>query len=252
MNDATLANWVREGRKLHKDTIDKCGFCGNNLPTDLIDKLDKHFNQESEDLITSIDDILKDIKIEKTRVPNLLKIKNSYFYSNFTQDLDALVGQLEMYSTGYLASLEAIKKQLEKRRDDIFNPILFDEPVSVEDNLNKVRISYEELRSKSNKFTASLSTEQTNARESLRLHDIFRYITNINYKDESETIQVLEKEKGKAQINKDTAEEEVDTKQTQIDDLKSQLKDEHKGADQVNEYLNNFFGHKFLSLRPIR
>ncbi|MDF5810203.1 AAA family ATPase [Pseudomonas aeruginosa] len=34
----------------------------------------------------------------------------------------------------------------------------------------------------------------------------------------------------------------------EIKDLKSQLKDESKGADKVNEYLNSFFGHNSLKL----
>ncbi len=34
--------------------------------------------------------------------------------------------------------------------------------------------------------------------------------------------------------------------------MKSQLNDEEKGANKVNEYLSNFFGHDFLQLVPIK
>ena len=41
------------------------------------------------------------------------------------------------------------------------------------------------------------------------------------------------------------------TPKIKLNELKAQLKDESKGADRVNDYLNNFFGHKSLSLRAI-
>jgi wobble nucleotide-excising tRNase len=50
LNDAALASWVRNGRGHHQEKRDKCAFCGSDLPEDLWEKLDKHFNQESEEL----------------------------------------------------------------------------------------------------------------------------------------------------------------------------------------------------------
>ncbi len=36
-----------------------------------------------------------------------------------------------------------------------------------------------------------------------------------------------------------------------IEDKERLMKDEEKGALQVNEYLNNYFGHEFLTLQAI-
>lgn len=49
LNDAALATWVRTGRGHHQGKRDQCAFCGSDLPPDLWEKLDKHFNQESEE-----------------------------------------------------------------------------------------------------------------------------------------------------------------------------------------------------------
>ena len=251
LNDADLATWVRTGRGHHQEKRDKCAFCGSDLPEDLWEKLDKHFNQESEELRQALKTLLGSIERERSQVPNLLKIKNSDFYSNFTADLDSLAKQLSTLSTSYSQSLDSIKEQVEKRRDDIFARLEFKTPESFEEDLNAVRDSYEQLRNKSNQFTASLSADQSEARTALRLHEVYKFINDIKYGDECTTIKALNEAMGKAEEAKNTAKEKVDAKREKINELKAQLKDESKGADRVNDYLNNFFGHQSLSLKAI-
>lgn len=251
LDDAVLETWVRNGREHHKNKRTKCAFCGSDLPADLWEKLDKHFNQESEELRIAIEALLTSIDVEKSRIPNLLKIKNSDFYSNFSSDLETLGKQFSAQSTAYCKTLESIKEQLEKRKSDIFTSLTFDDPTSVEQDLNAVRDSYEELRNESNQFTASLSAQQSEARAALRLHEVFTFITDIKYADECKAIEILKEAMDKAEKAKKVAKTEVDTKKAKISELKAQLKDESKGADRVNDYLNNYFGHQFLSLKAI-
>ncbi len=251
LNDTTLAEWVRAGRKQHQGKRDKCAFCGSDLPSDLWEKLDKHFNQESEKLRQALSGLLGEIDRERSRVPNLLKIKNSDFYSKFSADLDSLAKQLAEQSNSYRASLDSIKEQVEKRNNDIFTPLTFDEPESVEEPLNEVRKSLERLRKESNRFTKSLNENQRKAREALRLHEVHTFSNDIKYTDESEKIEALEKAKDEAKKAKDAVKEKVDEKQARINGLKAQLQDESKGAERVNDYLNHFFGHQLLSLKAI-
>lgn len=251
LNDAALATWVRTGREHHQGKRDKCAFCGSDLPPDLWKKLDKHFNRQSEDLRKALDNLLGTIERERARVPNLLKIKDSDFYSNFTSKLDSLAEQLSNQSDSYSASLDSVKEQIKKRKDDIFTPLEFDEPESFEDALNATRDSFEQLRNESNQFTASLSADQLKAREALRLHEVYTFINDIKYESECAVIDALNEAMRKAEKVKNTSKEKVDDKRAKLNELKAQLKDESKGADRVNDYLNNFFGHKSLSLKAI-
>ena len=239
LNDAALASWVRTGRDHHQGKRDKCAFCGSDLPPDLWEKLDKHFNQQSEELRKALDDLLGMIERERARVPNLLKIKDSDFYSNFTSKLDSLAEQLSSQSDSYCASLDSIKEQIEKRKDDIFTPLAFDDPESFEDALNTTRDSFEQLRNESNQFTASLSADQLKAREALRLHEVYTFINDIKYERERSAIDALNEAMEKAEDAKNTSKEKVDAKRAKLNELKAQLKDESKGADRVNDYLNN-------------
>jgi wobble nucleotide-excising tRNase len=251
LNDAALSAWVRTGRGYHKDKRDTCAFCGSDLPPDLWEKLDKHFNQESEELRQALDNLSIVIERERERVPGLLMIKNSGFYSNFTSDLESLAEQFSNQADSYCASLESIKEQVEKRKDDIFTPLEFFPPEFVEDALNAVRDSFEKLREESNQLTASLSADQSEARAALRLHEVHTFINDIKYEDECTAIDTLRAAMGEAEGVKSAAKEKVDAKREKINELKAQLKDESKGADRVNDYLNNFFGHQSLSLKAI-
>ncbi len=251
LNDATLATWVRDGRKIHHGKREKCGFCGNNLPSDLWEKLDKHFNQESEDLRGELVDLLKSIEAEQSRAHKLLTIKNSAFYSKFGKELDSLAGQLALQTASYCASLDFIREQAEKRRGDIFNPLEFMAPVSVEDSLNAIRESYEQIRTESNLFTAAQDKIQAEARIALRLYEIHKFICDINYEDEWVEINNLKGALDEELLTTTAAKLEADAKRETISDLKAKLKDESKGADRVNAYLNNFFGHQYLSLKAI-
>lgn len=252
LNDAVLETWVRDGREHHKGKRSQCGFCGSDLPSDLWEKLNKHFNKESEDLRTSIDSIVSSIENEKVRVPSLLNIKTSHFYSNFNSDLETLRDQIASKATSYIETLDALKTQLEKRKSDIFTHRAFVEPTSVEKDLSSMRDSYEVLRKESNQFTASLSAKQSDARAALRRHEVFTFINDIKYSDECIAIDTLEEIKGKAEQAKTDAQTKVSEKKIKLSALKSQLKDESKGADRVNDYLNNYFGHQSLSLKAIK
>ena len=227
-------------------------FCGSDLPPNLWKKLDEHFNKESEDLEIALDSITKRIEKEKEKVPNLIKVKDSHFYSNFADSFDALMIGFSEKSRSYLDSLSLITKQITDRKKSIFTPCLFDEPKSFEDDLNMIQNSLEILINQSNAFTTSRSSNQSQAKENLRLNDVYRFITDINYYDECEHISSFEKDKTESLEIKENAQSAVDTKLIEIKELKSQLKDESKGADYVNDYLNNFFGHKSLSLKPIK
>ena len=251
LSDAALADWVRKGREHHKGKRAQCAFCGSDLPTNLWEKLDKHFNEESEDLREAIEKLLGTIENEKNRIPNLLKIKKSDFYLSFSSDLEKLEEQFSTQSTAYCKTLDSIQQQLEDRKGDIFNSQRFVEPTSAEQDLSAIRDKYENLRNQSNDYTDSLSADQSKAQKALRLHKVFTFINDIKYSDECKAIQTLKDNMDKAEEVKTKTERKVNEKKTKISDLKARLKDESKGAERVNDYLNHFFGHQSLSLQAI-
>jgi len=250
--DAALNNWVRTGRDLHKNKRTTCAFCGNILDNDLTSKLDRHFSEESENLIDGIDELIATISMEIDRVPNIFNVSIHDYYSEFMGDVEQQILSFENHSKSYIKSLRFLRRQLKQRRNDVFKPLEFKEFVnSIENTLLDVYSQYEAIRNRSNKFTNELSEKQVKAKDSLRLHEIYNFVNDIKYLDEVKAIDSLEVKSKEAETSKTMAQEEVLTKEKEIERLRSELKDESKGAEKVNQYLNNFFGHKFISLKPI-
>lgn len=78
---------------------------------------------------------------------------------------------------------------------------------------------YEELRNKSNQFTASLSVQQSKACAALRLHEVFTFIDDIKYKDECDDIENLKKVLEKAEQTKTDVQTLVNNKKSKISKL---------------------------------
>ncbi|MCC1497952.1 AAA family ATPase [Alcanivorax sp. 1008] len=255
LDDTDLGKWVQSGRKYHEEKRDHCAFCGSQHDHDhweeLWKKLDSHFNQESQDMEREIDALIKLVEDEKKRVPELLKIKQSDFYSSFEKELNGLSEKYTKLSGKYVSSLDEIKQQLEKRKNDIFSAESFSEPASFESDLIALRDEYEKIRLASNGVASELGAKQSAARLALRLHEVYTFINDIKYSDEVDEIETLRQAFENAGSVRDAERAKVDTKKSEISELKSKLKDESKGADRVNEYLNDFFGHKYLSLVAI-
>jgi wobble nucleotide-excising tRNase len=249
LEDNLLEDWVRKGRALHEHKRDDCGFCGGALPSGLWSKLDLHFNKESEELRISISSLLFDLQNEIKRAADVPKIDVSSFYASFR--VEVLSAEVEINSTlnNYRKSLEKLGAALDARLADIFHPkVYFD----VEDYSEVVVAIGEDLNgvvSKSNEFTKTLATEKNKAQKCLRLRDVFRFVMDINLGGEKAKIIALNTCSDDAEREWRDSKLEVDVLVRELDKLKAQLKDESKGADRVNVYLNDFFGHKALSLK---
>jgi wobble nucleotide-excising tRNase len=251
LNNAALEMWVRNGREHHMAKRTKCAFCGNDLPKNIWDRLDKHFNKESESLRFEIEALIDSIECEKSRIPNLVEIQKTNFYSSFYNDLEKLKERYELFSALYIKTLDGLKVQLVNRKHDIFSSLKFIESKFVEDEYLHIREKYKELCDQSNCYTTVLNSEQTKARKYLRLNEVYIFINDIKYSEECETIGRLRDALENTEEKHEKAREAATKRRAEIDSLMAQLKDESKGADRVNHYLNNFFGHQSLSLKAI-
>lgn len=248
VKDAVLNRWVNEGRAHHRGKHEKCVFCDNAISQERWTKLDKHFDEESEKLERDIEALIKRIEDEKKSVHTALSINPSDFYSKFHAKLSELNSALKLSVAEYQSSLEELVTQLARRKDDILNIKDFVQPIDYSRELKDVWDNYKELCSESNLFSSSLSSEQVDARISLRLKEVFDYLITIDYNSNLDSIADLKVGLEEESREKTRISDEIIKKQGLISAKKRELNDEEKGAKKVNDYLNNFFGHKFLAL----
>lgn len=248
VKDAVLNRWVNEGRTHHRNKHEKCVFCDNEISAKRWGELDKHFDEESELLEKSIDALLAKVDTEEKTVDAVLTIDQSVFYSKFHSQLTALDSRLKAATKDYQLALDNLAKQLKARKGDILNAKKYDSPADCAETLTQIWQEYSDLCSQSELFSSSLAEEQTKAKADLRLKEVADYLLTIDYQTQLDSIETLKHKKDEALQAQTTINEDITKKQAQVRAKKGELNDEEKGAKKVNEYLNNFFGHQFLTL----
>lgn len=248
VKDAVLNRWVNEGRTHHRSKYEKCAFCDSDISVERWAELDKHFDEESERLEQFIDILLTTIDTEKKNVNTALSIDQSMFYSKFHSQLTALDARLKVATKEYQFALDELTKQLNVRKDDILNVKEYDLPADCTETLTQVWQEYSNLCGESESFSNSLAGEKTKAKAILRLKEVADYLLVINYQTQLDSIESLKQKQDTAQEARSSIVVKITTKQASIAAKKRELNDEEKGAKKVNEYLNNFFGHQFLTL----
>ncbi|HBC3378288.1 TPA: AAA family ATPase [Vibrio cholerae] len=248
VKDAVLNRWVNEGRTHHRNKHEKCAFCDNDISAERWAELDKHFDEESEQLEKSIDALLAKIETENQTVHAALTIDQSVFYSKFHSQLTALDLRLKAATNDYQLALGYLAKQLKARKGDILNAKDYESLDDDTAKLTQIWQEYSELCAQSELFSSSLAGEQTKAKADLRLKEVADYLLTIDYQTQLNSIETLQQKRDEAQQAQATINEDITKKQAQVTAKKRELNDEEKGAKKVNEYLNNFFGHQFLTL----
>jgi wobble nucleotide-excising tRNase len=246
-----LNEWVKEGRKLHKNKRTVCAFCGGTISDERWAVLEKHFDEETGKLENNIDSIITEIKNYKQFISTSFNVSKDAFYTKFQSEVDALISEYKTASKNYDIALDVLIEQLEKRKKEITVDFTFSAPSNVPDNIVEIHRKYEEIRQQSNKYTDSLTTAKKNAQEKLRLHEVRTWCDKIEYTAETKKIEKLDAQKIETENARKKVDEEIKEKEREIENLKRKLNDEEKGAVKVNEYLNHFFGHQFLTLRAI-
>ena len=251
IKDAVLNRWVDEGRAYHKGKRDNCAFCGGHISADRWEKLDKHFDEESSKLKESVNALIKKIEAEKQSADSALTVNKSLFYSTFHSRLDSVSEKLKGAVDGYTNSLDILASQLGSRKDNLLNPQSFQKPEDTTAPLSGVWSEYEVIRSESEAFTESLGKEQSEAKVALRLDEVSKYLITIGYQDQLLDIAKKKKSLDDVEQKGKKISDDIKQKEALISEKKRQLNDEEQGARKVNEYLNHFFGHQFLSLEAI-
>ncbi|MEJ5962860.1 AAA family ATPase [Pedobacter immunditicola] len=251
VRNSMLNKWVKDGKTLHEHKPEDCAFCGNKITEERWSALESHFDEESEKLSSGIASLLAKVEAEVILFSDFLSFDNNAFFSRFHPDLNRLRVAREHILGQYKESLEQLRVQLVSRADDIINVGTFATPFNVSARLVKTFDFYETIRSQSNAYTGKLGSDQASAKTSLRLKEVHGFVTTIQYEEEVKNIVFLQKElNGKEEAGKMVA-NKIKDQISLIESRQRLMNDEEKGALKVNEYLNNYFGHDFLTLKAI-
>lgn len=251
VEDYLLNNWVKNGLKLHLKRKE-CAFCGQSLPNGRISLLQHHFNEEMDVFQKEIEDEICQIESEKENVAiKYNNLRETNLYAKYQEKAKEIIEIIKQSISSYLAELDKLIGQLREKKEKVFNEVQLIEPndvtQSVVDGINKYNILIEEAI----KYGNDLQNEKSNAKKILRLNTVVQFLSDIKYQDLCEEISILNAEADAKKKDYDSFLEKVNKKENELVSKRTQLNDEKKGANKINEYLSNFFGHDFLQLIPI-
>lgn len=251
VKDSVLNRWVKDGRQYHKDKLDKCSFCGSDITDERWKALDSHFDEESEKLEKEIDALITEIRQRIESLKNCLIIDKEVFYSKYKDDIGRLIKLKESVIRKIESKLNNILDQLLNRKNDILSTKTFS---SVSYNSNRLDWCwqiFEYIRREANNYSSSLNSDQVEAKNLLRLTEVFNFANTIQYSSLLSKIEELKTIYNADSNKKEDIELKIKDFEKKIEDKRRLMNDEETGALKVNEYLNNYFGHNFLSLKAL-
>lgn len=251
IKNAILNRWVKEGKELHSPNS-TCNFCNAVISTDRWNELDRHFDEESENLESEIVDLLNQIDKEEQNLNNFRFYKQDFFYTKFHKEFITIRNSIDEYTTEYKKSLKVLRTQLLVRQNAILEANDFHYESVKHIGLQDTFKDLEYLRHQSNYYTQNLKSDKESAKENLRLQDIYEYLKEIRYTETVSRIEHLKELLFEIEVNEISLDQEISKIILEISDNKKLIKDESKGAEKINEYLEHHFGHKNLRLAPIK
>ena len=246
--DTALNEWVRKGFELHNQKSN-CAFCGNVLTDERKKLINAHFDEESRKLELEIMELIKKIDNEISNVSLSLPIDKNNFQSNFHGEIEEVENNFKTSLGSYTKQLIEIRIQLEARKKNIIKSIEFTIPKDFTKELFEIYDKYLIMIEKHNEIISKSQENKIEAQKKLRLNEIYIFSETINYDLLNNEISDIEEEKKSVSKVLNELKEKIKNKESEIELKKQQLNDEGKGADQVNEYLTNYFGHEFLKLQ---
>lgn len=236
----TLNEWVKQGKDLHKDKK-QCEFCGNDLPVDLIDNLNKHFSKDYDELINNLGRKIKETEAHKI----ILTFPDSAnFYTEFQTSYQQLKGEAEKEILSLNKTLQKVIDKLESKKMKAFEKA---EVGAITDNANVVSViisKINDLVKKHNIKTSEFEKQKKAAHEKLITNYSLEFARTQKYDEvlnsiENTTVQI---EATKTEIT------QIDKKITSIEE---KLSETVKGAEKVNGYLSHYFGKEDIKARVI-
>ena len=248
LKDSALQLWVKQGMGHHREKRETCAFCRQDLPHDIWQVLDEHFSKESGDLETALDTSISSVTEEIATIAGLNAFTGTQFYAEERTAFEASSIALSQALSAYKKDLEALKKALETRKNNLFQPVSLKSAVHDAAEIEKHVADINSLISKSNGKTTTLEKDKTAARLTLRLADVFAFVEAITYEKEVKNIENLKTTADTAGTTFTNAEKAIRDAEAEVQTLRAKQKDERKGAERVNVLLNNFFGHDGIKL----
>lgn len=245
--DTALNLWVKKGVEI-ADNASVCPFCGNPITDEFWAEMHAHFDEESKELERDIGALIEQINTEISKGvidDSSLKLQ---LYSEYTRKYDVAKAELDKRVSEYYQALKELIDQLKIRLNSISVKVAFSSDKKCDNDIEEVLDKVNAIINENNSYAGNLKNKQKDARNILRLKEVEDFCNTIDYRAVVDNIERLKTTKDAAESKLKEVKETLSDKQSALESKKRLLNDEELGAKHVNEYLNDYFGHHFVTL----
>jgi wobble nucleotide-excising tRNase len=240
-NDSNLSNWVQQGLNIHKDKYDNCQFCGQPISAERIKELEDHFSKEFVTFKNQIDELVRYLEDEIKKWTKISFPRKAEIYDEFHNEYDQQSFEIARQSKEYVAFIQNLVTKLVEKSSNLFGPISIG-------FLPKINIDYgiiekfNNLILSTNNVSENFSNVKSENKKIIECSIVAQEVVKIlkitsKLNDNSTTLNRLIEE------NRKLGE--------RLDILKSLVVSHKIPADNINQYLKDYFGYDGIMLETL-
>ena len=250
LRDSLLNKWVHEGKCIHeRENRGKCAFCGSEISPERWSQLRQHFDEESEKFKVKIEQFSNELTAYRDYINNVKVADTSQFYASLQKTAGEIISKLFIERDVHIEQIDSLLKQVDYKLNNITEDCQF---VELDNNENELHASVERynlLVDRTNLITYDKSKNVGNAREQLRLQEVYDFILSVDYFSKKEELKKLETDRDEKKNEVQRIESDIQSIISRIEENKALLQDVALGAKMVNHYLSMMEGFS-IQLEP--
>lgn len=255
-----LRKWLEAGLDFHSHTDEEqeCKFCKGKVSkeriTELLENLNDEKRQRNKSEIEKLINLIKDINnnYDEKYLKNIRAIKKEALYLEYQEEGEKIRNDAEEIFNKYNNLLKTILKKLEDKYENPYKDIIFENFIDNSNEVAKIIEDLENLANKNNEKTNRLSKDKEDAKTAIITSKISKRLKDIDYFSKQQEIEALDNELNRLNNytnNKIKEKEEAKRKQ---EELQTHISDEEASKNNINRYLNSFFGNETLQFRVLK
>ena len=240
-DNAELSEWVRLGLNFHKkDDAEKCLFCEQDLPPQRISALEQHFNAQYEKLMISLSESARDIELFSqsladldSEIPNRAQVND-----HLGEEFDKSLSGFNEYRDQAKAHLGSLARVLSDKRKQPFSSISMD-PVDLKLPDSCAMVQFNETIKRHNEACQHHAANADDAGKKLATGSVVECL------DEFNELSFKVKSSKTAATFANSQKSEIEDA---IDLLEAEIIEHKRPAEEFNDDLSKYIGHKELCL----
>jgi len=237
-----IGKWVEEGINIHKFyNSSKCEFCNQELPTELLQELERHFSDEFKKLKEKIQTAI--IWLPQQKISYEIFENEIELYPEFQDEFKNIKKDVKNSIETINKLFDIWLKSLEQKKDNPFEILRNISAINFEE-LEKYNIlitQLSEILKKHNHKTENFAKESSILKSKLELHYATTFYHEFQLKKKEKTI--LKNQDDLKALSQTKTDLEKDIKL-----LEAKLSNEAFGAKEFNEKLHKFLGRDNIML----